>query len=51
MGQLDAEVLRGAFASFSESHAASSIARAWTAWDQFFAFLVAEDVVAGGHPI
>jgi site-specific recombinase XerD len=51
LGQLDAEVLRGAFASFSESHAASSIARAWTAWDQFFAFLVAEDVVAGGHPI
>jgi integrase/recombinase XerD len=40
-------VLRRAFASFSEGHAASSIARAWSAWDQFFAFLVAEDVVVG----
>jgi integrase/recombinase XerD len=47
LGQLDARVLRRAFASFSEGHAASSIARAWTAWDQFFAFLVAEDVVVG----
>ena len=47
LGQLDAKVLRWAFASFSEGHAASSIARAWTAWDQFFAFLVAEDVVVG----
>ena len=47
LGQLDAKVLRRAFASFSEGHAASSIARAWTAWDQFFGFLVAEEVVAG----
>jgi site-specific recombinase XerC len=47
LGQLDAKVLRAAFASFSEGHAASSIARAWSAWDQFFAFLVAEDVVVG----
>jgi integrase/recombinase XerD len=47
LGQVDAKVLRAAFASFSEGHAASSIARAWTAWDQFFAFLVAEDVVVG----
>jgi integrase/recombinase XerD len=47
LGQLDAKVLRRAFASFSEGHAASSIARAWSAWDQFFALLVAEDVVVG----
>ena len=47
LGQLSAKALRRAFASFSEGHAASSIARAWTAWDQFFAFLVAEDVVIG----
>ena len=38
---------RQAFASFSEGHAASSIARAWSAWDQFFGFLVAEEVVVG----
>jgi integrase/recombinase XerD len=47
LGQLDAKALRRAFASFSEGHAASSIARAWTAWDQFFGFLVAEDLVVG----
>ena len=47
LGQLTAKALRRAFASLSEGHAASSIARAWTAWDQFFAFLVAEDVVIG----
>jgi integrase/recombinase XerD len=47
LGQLDAKALRRGFASFSEGHAASSIARAWTAWDQFFGFLVAEDVVVG----
>jgi integrase/recombinase XerD len=38
-------VLRRAFAGFSEGYAAASIARAWTAWDQFFGFLLAEDVV------
>ena len=47
IGQLNAKVLRRAFAGFSEGHAATSIARAWTAWDQFFGFLVAEDVVVG----
>ncbi len=47
LGQLDAKVLRQAFASFSEGHAASSIARAWSAWDQFFGFLVADDLVVG----
>ena len=45
--QVDAKALRRAFASFSGAHAASSIARAWAAWDQFFSFLVAEDVVVG----
>jgi integrase/recombinase XerD len=47
LGQLDAKVLRRAFASYSEGRAASSIARAWAAWDQFFGFLVAEDAVVG----
>jgi integrase/recombinase XerD len=47
LGQLDAKALRQAFASFSEGHAASSIARAWSAWDQFFGFLVADDLVVG----
>ena len=47
LGQLDAKVLRRGFAAFSDGHGASSIARAWTAWDQFFGFLVAEDLVVG----
>jgi integrase/recombinase XerD len=47
LGRLDAKVMRQAFASFSEGHAASSIARAWSAWDQFFGFLVADNLVVG----
>ncbi|HVW32830.1 MAG TPA: tyrosine-type recombinase/integrase [Acidimicrobiia bacterium] len=39
--------LRLAFARFAEGHAAASIARAWSTWNQFFSFLVAEDAVAG----
>jgi integrase/recombinase XerD len=39
--------LRLAFAGFAENHAASSIARAWSTWNQFYGFLVAEDVVPG----
>jgi integrase/recombinase XerD len=39
--------LRLAFARFAETHAAASIARAWSTWNQFYGFLVAEDLVAG----
>jgi len=39
--------LRLAFARFAETHAASSIARCWSTWNQFYGFLVAEDVVPG----
>ena len=39
--------LRLAFARFAEIHAAASIARAWSTWNQFFGFLVTEDLVAG----
>jgi site-specific recombinase XerD len=39
--------LRLAFARFAETHAASSIARAWSTWNQFYGFLVAEEIVAG----
>jgi site-specific recombinase XerD len=39
--------LRLAFARFAENHAAASIARAWSTWNQFFAFLVSEELVAG----
>ena len=39
--------LRLAFARFAETHAAASIARCWSTWNQFFAFLVSEELVAG----
>jgi integrase/recombinase XerD len=47
LGQLTAKTLRRAFAAYSDSHAAASIARAWAAWNQFFSFLVADEVVVG----
>jgi site-specific recombinase XerD len=40
-------VLRLAFAAFAADHSAATIARTWSTWNQFFAFLVAEDDVAG----
>jgi integrase/recombinase XerD len=47
LSDLNAKVLRLAFGRFAENHAAASIARAWSTWNQFFAFLVAEELVAG----
>jgi site-specific recombinase XerD len=42
--------LRLAFARFAETHAAASIARCWSTWNQFYGFLVAEELV-GGNPM
>jgi site-specific recombinase XerD len=39
--------LRLAFARYAETHAPASIARVWSTWNQFFAFLVADDVTPG----
>ncbi|WP_415647110.1 tyrosine-type recombinase/integrase [Stackebrandtia soli] len=39
--------MRRAFAGFSASRAKSSISRAWSVWNSFFAFCVSEGVVAG----
>ena len=44
---LEAKVLRVAFARFAQSRAKSSIARAWSVWNAFFGFLVGEQIVAG----
>jgi integrase/recombinase XerC len=44
---LTKSALREAFASWAQDHAAASIRRAWSAWNSFFDFLVADDVVAG----
>jgi site-specific recombinase XerD len=37
--------LRAAFAEWASDHAASSIRRAWSAWNAFCSFLVAEDLL------
>ncbi|MEH0939004.1 tyrosine-type recombinase/integrase [Micromonospora psammae] len=44
---LSPRVLRAAFARFAAVRAASSVHRAWSSWNSFFTFLVAESVVAG----
>lgn len=44
---LEASVLRAAFAEFAADRAASSVLRAWSTWNGFFAFWVSEQVVAG----
>jgi site-specific recombinase XerD len=54
VGQDDVELadvtpqrLRLAFARYAENHAAASIARVWSTWNQFYGFLVAEEIVPG----
>lgn len=45
--QLSARAVRDAFGDFSCDHAKTSISRCWSAWNQFFTFLVAEGVLPG----
>ncbi|MDG4758001.1 tyrosine-type recombinase/integrase [Micromonospora sp. WMMD710] len=40
-------VLRSAFARFAAPRAPASVHRAWSTWNSFFTFLVADQVVAG----
>ncbi len=47
LADLDKSALRAAFASWAADHAAASIRRAWSAWNTFFDFLVAEDALEG----
>ncbi|WP_222432336.1 tyrosine-type recombinase/integrase [Leekyejoonella antrihumi] len=47
---LTPRVLREAFAAFAGTHAKASIGRAWSTWNQFFAFLVA-DGYRDGNPM
>ncbi|MCI4066600.1 tyrosine-type recombinase/integrase [Micromonospora sp. R77] len=44
---LSPRVMRSAFASFATPRAAASVHRAWSTWNSFFTFLVAEGVVPG----
>ena len=44
---LSPRVMRAAFARFAARRAPASVHRAWSSWNGFFTFLVAEQVVAG----
>lgn len=44
---LTGRLLRAAFADFADTHATASIARAWSTWNGFMNFLVADDVLPG----
>ncbi|MEV4711999.1 tyrosine-type recombinase/integrase [Micromonospora sp. NPDC049374] len=44
---LSPRLMRTAFARFAAGRAASSVGRAWSTWNGFFSFLVAEQVVPG----
>jgi integrase/recombinase XerC len=45
--QLTVAVLRAAFADYAEARAKTSISRAWSTWNQFFAFCVSDGRIAG----
>lgn len=47
IGQVTGRALRSAFAEFAEPRSGPSVGRAWSVWNQFFSFLVADGVVAG----
>lgn len=44
---LSTTVLRTAFGVFADAHARSSVSRAWSTWNQFLTFCVAEGWLAG----
>jgi site-specific recombinase XerD len=47
LDQLTVAVLRSAFAAYSDDRAKTSISRAWSTWNQFFAFCVSDGRIAG----
>lgn len=47
LADVDARALRAAFGAYADGHAKSSLARAWSTWNQFFTFCVAEGHVTG----
>lgn len=50
LDRVTGRALRAAFAAYAEPRAASSIGRAWSVWNQFFTFLVADEL-APGNPM
>jgi site-specific recombinase XerC len=47
ISSLSPRVLRAAFARFAADRAPASVYRAWSSWNSFFGFLVADEVIAG----
>jgi integrase/recombinase XerC len=47
MARVTGRALRQAFAEYAEPRSAASVGRAWSVWNQFFSFLVADAVVPG----
>lgn len=47
VGRLTGRTMRGAFAAFAGSRSAASVNRAWSAWNQFLTFCVAEGLLEG----
>ena len=45
--QVDASVLRSAFARYAAERSAATVTRAWSTWNGFFGFLVVEGAAAG----
>ncbi|WP_344864759.1 tyrosine-type recombinase/integrase [Amycolatopsis ultiminotia] len=45
--ELTAPALRAAFGVFADTHAKSSVLRAWSTWNQFLTFCVADGLLAG----
>ncbi|RSN45997.1 integrase [Amycolatopsis sp. WAC 04197] len=44
---LTAQALRNAFGAFADTHAKSSVLRAWSTWNQFLTFCVSDGLLAG----
>jgi integrase/recombinase XerC len=47
VGDLSPRRLRAAFARFAAGRSPASVYRAWSSWNSFFTFLVADQIVAG----
>lgn len=47
IGDLTVPALRAAFGEFADGHAKTSVARAWSTWNQFLTFCVADGLVDG----
>ena len=47
LADVTAEALRAAFGGFAQTHAKSSVSRAWSTWNQFMTFCVADELIAG----